>query len=53
MPDLSKHLVRRFAKTPAFDFEHDYSSVEGSGFSITQRHFYQSAWFSFNQRKDQ
>jgi phytoene desaturase len=50
MPDLSKHIVHRFAKTPT-DFEHDFSSVEGSGFSIAPS-FQQSAWFRFHNKAE-
>lgn len=48
MPDLSKYIVHRFAKTPS-DFEHDFSSVDGSGFSIAPS-FQQSAWFRFHNK---
>jgi phytoene desaturase len=50
MPDLSKHIVHRFAKTPS-DFEQDFSSVEGSGFSIAPS-FQQSAWFRFHNKAE-
>ncbi|MFT6328848.1 MAG: phytoene desaturase [Bermanella sp.] len=50
MPGLSSHIVHRFAKTPK-DFEHDFSSVEGSGFSIAPS-FQQSAWFRFHNRAE-
>ncbi len=50
MPDLSAHIVHRFAKTPK-DFERDCSSVEGSGFSIAPS-FQQSAWFRFHNRAE-
>ncbi|MEM0909453.1 MAG: phytoene desaturase family protein [Pseudomonadota bacterium] len=50
MPDLSKHLVHHFAKTPA-DFETDYASVEGSGFSIAPT-FQQSAWFRYHNKAE-
>jgi phytoene desaturase len=50
MPDLSAHIVHRFAKTPT-DFEHDFSSVEGSGFSIAPS-FQQSAWFRFHNKSE-
>lgn len=46
MPSLSEHLVHRFIKTPR-DFELDYSSVQGSGFSIAPT-FQQSAWFRYH-----
>ncbi len=46
MPELSEHVVHRFIKTPS-DFEIDYSSVEGSGFSIAPT-FQQSAWFRYH-----
>jgi phytoene desaturase len=50
MPDLSAHIVHRFAKTPT-DFEQDFSSVEGSGFSIAPS-FQQSAWFRFHNKAE-
>ncbi|GGW51898.1 phytoene desaturase family protein [Alishewanella tabrizica] len=50
MPDLSSHLVQRFIKTPN-DFESDYSSVAGSGFSIAPT-FQQSAWFRFHNQAE-
>jgi len=50
MPGLSSHIVHRFAKTPK-DFEHDFSSVEGSGFSVAPS-FQQSAWFRFHNRAE-
>jgi phytoene desaturase len=50
MPDLSTHIVHRFAKTPD-NFEHDFSSVEGSGFSIAPS-FQQSAWFRFHNKSE-
>lgn len=50
MPDLSQHIVHRFVKTPR-DFEHDFSSVEGSGFSIAPS-FQQSAWFRFHNKAE-
>ncbi|MDC0603095.1 phytoene desaturase family protein [Aliiglaciecola sp.] len=46
MPQLSEHVVHRLIKTPR-DFEIDYSSVEGSGFSIAPT-FQQSAWFRYH-----
>jgi phytoene desaturase len=42
--------VHRFAKTPN-DFEQDYSSVDGSGFSIAPT-FQQSAWFRFHNKAE-
>jgi phytoene desaturase len=50
MPELSSHIVHRFAKTPN-DFEQDYSSVDGSGFSIAPT-FQQSAWFRFHNKAE-
>lgn len=50
MPDLSQHIVHRFAKTPTH-FEHDFSSVDGSGFSIAPT-FQQSAWFRFHNQAE-
>jgi phytoene desaturase len=50
MPDLSSHIVHQFAKTPT-DFEHDFSSVYGSGFSIAPS-FQQSAWFRFHNKAE-
>ena len=43
LPDLQAHLDHVFYKTPE-DFEHDYLSPDGTGFSIAPV-FYQSAWF--------
>ncbi|MDB4327128.1 phytoene desaturase family protein [bacterium] len=50
MPELSSHIVHRFAKTPN-DFEQDYCSVDGSGFSIAPT-FQQSAWFRFHNKAE-
>jgi len=50
MPDLSTCIVHRFAKTPS-DFEVDFSSVDGSGFSIAPS-FQQSAWFRFHNQAE-
>jgi len=50
MPELSKHIVHRFAKTPA-DFEYEFSSVDGSGFLIAPT-FQQSAWFRFHNKAE-
>ena len=48
LPNLSKHLVHSIIKTPD-DFETDYGSVQGSGFSIAPT-FTQSAWFRFHNQ---
>lgn len=50
MPELSKHIVHHFAKTPQ-DFETEYSSISGSGFSIAPS-FQQSAWFRFHNQAE-
>ncbi|MDT0594747.1 phytoene desaturase family protein [Glaciecola petra] len=50
MPGLTQSLVHRIIKTPA-DFENDYSSVSGSGFSIAPT-FTQSAWFRFHNKAE-
>ena len=50
MPELSKHLVHTIIKTPK-DFESDYLSVEGSGFSVAPT-FTQSAWFRYHNRAE-
>jgi phytoene desaturase len=50
MPELQTHIVHRFVKTPN-DFEEDYSSVAGSGFSIAPS-FQQSAWFRFHNKAE-
>jgi phytoene desaturase len=48
LPELSKTIRSPFAMTPE-DFEDDYLSVAGAGFSIAP-HFTQSAWFRFHNR---
>jgi len=50
LPDLKKHLVHTFYKTPT-SFYHDYLSEWGSGFSITPI-FQQSAYFRFHNRSE-
>ncbi len=50
MPNLSEHVVHHFAKTPQ-DFEYEYSSVSGSGFSIAPS-FQQSAWFRYHNQAE-
>ena len=46
MPGLKKTITADFYMTPA-DFERDYLSVHGSGFSIAP-YFTQSAWFRYH-----
>jgi phytoene desaturase len=48
LPDLRQHLVHSFHMTPV-DFQNDYLSLWGSGFSIAPL-FHQSAWFRFHNR---
>ncbi len=48
MPGLSQSIVHKFSKTP-YDFELDYSSEQGSGFSIAPS-FQQSAWFRYHNK---
>lgn len=51
MPNLSENLSHFFVKTPD-DFETEYSSIDGSGFSITPT-FTQSAWFRYHNKSKQ
>jgi phytoene desaturase len=50
LPGLSDNMDHCIIKTPD-DFEHDYSSEHGSGFSIAPT-FYQSAWFRFHNKSE-
>ena len=48
LPGLQQTMVSDFFMTPE-DFQHDYLSVAGAGFSIAP-YFTQSAWFRFHNR---
>ncbi len=48
LPGLKTSMVADFYMTPA-DFERDYLSVAGAGFSISP-YFTQSAWFRFHNK---
>ena len=48
MPGLKRHLVHAFYMTP-LDFQSDYLSLWGSGFSVAPI-FSQSAWFRFHNK---
>jgi phytoene desaturase len=50
LPDLERHIVADFYRTPK-DFEHDYFSTHGAGFSIAPI-FLQSAWFRYHNRAE-
>ena len=50
LPDLEQHLVTAFYMTPE-DFESDYLSVGGAGFSVAPL-FTQSAWFRFHNKAE-
>ena len=50
LPKLSYHLVHDFWMTPE-DFEQDYLSPAGAGFSIAPN-FTQSAWFRFHNKAE-
>ncbi len=50
MPDLGNQIRSDFFMTPV-DFEKDYLSVDGSGFSVAPI-FSQSAWFRFHNRSE-
>ncbi len=50
LPDLEKYIVADFYKTPE-DFENDYLSLHGAGFSIAPI-FKQSAWFRYHNRAE-
>ena len=51
LPGLRRAIVTRFHMTPV-DFEHDYGSRFGSGFSIAPE-LRQSAWFRFHNRSEE
>ena len=48
LPNLEEHIADQFFMTPQ-DFENDYLSPDGAGFSISPL-FTQSAWFRFHNR---
>ncbi len=48
LPGLKRHIVHSFYMTP-LDFERNYLSLWGSGFSIAPK-FTQSAWFRFHNK---
>jgi phytoene desaturase len=48
LPGLSSVITAEFFRTPC-DFQHDYLSVHGAGFSIAPI-FRQSAWFRFHNK---
>ena len=50
LPGLRHSITADFFKTPE-DFQHDYLSVHGSGFSVAPL-FRQSAWFRFHNRAE-
>ena len=50
LPDLRKNLKVCFHMSPR-DFNHDYNSLYGSGFSISPI-FTQSAWFRFHNKSE-
>lgn len=50
LPGIAEHMVEDFFMTPA-DFETDYLSVSGSGFSVAP-YFSQSAWFRYHNRSE-
>jgi phytoene desaturase len=50
LPGLASTIVEKFYKTPA-DFQHDYRSEHGAGFSVAPI-FRQSAWFRFHNRAE-
>jgi phytoene desaturase len=50
LPDLERCIVADFYKTPK-DFEIDYLSTHGAGFSIAPL-FVQSAWFRYHNRAE-
>ncbi|MCH2250718.1 MAG: phytoene desaturase family protein [Cognatishimia sp.] len=50
LPELRHRIRSDFWMTPK-DFEHDYLSPAGAGFSIAP-HFTQSAWFRFHNRAE-
>ena len=50
LPGLASTITADFFKTPA-DFQHDYLSAHGAGFSVAPL-FRQSAWFRFHNRAE-
>jgi phytoene desaturase len=50
LPGLTSTITEDFFKTPA-DFQHDYRSEFGAGFSVAPT-FRQSAWFRFHNRAE-
>jgi len=50
LPGLTDTITSEFFKTPE-DFEHDYLSTHGAGFSVAPL-FRQSAWFRFHNRAE-
>jgi phytoene desaturase len=50
LPGLASTITADFFKTPA-DFQHDYLSEFGAGFSVAPL-FRQSAWFRFHNRAE-
>jgi phytoene desaturase len=50
LPGLAETITAEFHMTPK-DFEHDYLSVHGAGFSIAPL-FRQSAWFRFHNKAE-
>jgi len=50
LPDLEQHLLTDFYMTPK-DFERDYLSAGGAGFSVAPL-FTQSAWFRFHNKAE-
>lgn len=50
LPGLNGTITADFYMTPA-DFQHDYLSEAGAGFSVAP-HFTQSAWFRFHNRAE-
>ena len=50
LPDIELHAEHIFAMTPE-DFQADYLSEHGAGFSIAPL-FYQSAWFRFHNQAE-
>jgi phytoene desaturase len=50
LPGLAQTITAEFCMTPK-DFQHDYLSVHGAGFSVAPI-FRQSAWFRFHNRAE-
>ena len=50
LPGLSEVITADFYKTPV-DFQHDYRSEQGAGFSVAPL-FRQSAWFRFHNQAE-